>query len=75
MCDRGPRGPRAVRGPVRHRRHASVAARAASTSSAWVSGLTFRITLTSVPSAAITKVDRSTPMYFLPYIDFSTQTP
>ena len=40
----------------------------ASTSSACVSGLTFRITLTSFPSASITNVERSTPMYVFPYV-------
>ena len=29
----------------------------------------------ALPSASITNVERSTPMYVLPYIDFSTQTP
>ena len=48
---------------------------AANTLSACVSGLTFRITFTTVPSASITNGERSTPMYFFPYVDFSTQTP
>ena len=39
---------------------------AASTSSAWVSGFTRRSSLATLPSASITKVERSTPMYVLP---------
>ena len=35
---------------------------AASTSSAWVSGFTRRSSFATLPSASITKVDRSTPM-------------
>ncbi len=38
----------------------------ASTSSACVSGFTFRNSLATLPSASITNVERSTPMYVLP---------
>ena len=50
------------------------AARTASTSSACVFGSTFRITLATVPSAPITNVERSTPMYCLPAKLFCFQT-
>ena len=36
--------------------------RRASTSSAWLSGFTRRSSLATLPSASITKVERSTPM-------------
>ncbi len=39
---------------------------ASSTCCVCVSGLTRRMTLATVPSAAITNVDRSIPMYVLP---------
>src|SRR3954454_7334439 len=48
--------------------------RAASTSSACVCGSTLRMAFNSVPSGPITNVERSTPMYFLPNMDFSTHT-
>ena len=51
------------------------AAAACITSAAWASGFTFRQTLAMVPSAATRKLLRSMPMYFLPYMDFSTQVP
>ena len=53
--------------PLRQlRRQRAQEARAARTSSACVSGFTFRISLATLPSASITKVERSTPMYVLP---------
>src|SRR5262249_38756213 len=39
---------------------------AASTSSACSAGFTFLITFTTFPSASMTKVERSTPMYVFP---------
>ena len=49
--------------------------RAASTSSAWSAGFTFRMTFATLPSASITNVERSMPMYVLPYMLFSTHVP
>ena len=57
------------------RSSASYARSVASTSSACVSGLTLCMTRLTVPSSAITKVERSTPMYVLPMYFFSAQTP
>ncbi len=48
---------------------------APSTRSSCSFGLTWRKTSVMTPSASITNVDRSMPMYVRPYIDFSTQTP
>ena len=48
---------------------------AAMTSSAWHSGRTLSMRSATLPSGAITYVVRATPMYFLPYIDFSCQVP
>ncbi len=48
---------------------------ASSTASAWPGTFTLRQTCATLPSAPIRKVDRSIPMYFLPYMDFSTQVP
>src|SRR5450755_1360486 len=48
---------------------------AASTSSAWPGTLTLRQLLAMRPLPSIRKVERSTPMYLRPYIDFSTHTP
>src|SRR5207244_9934534 len=48
---------------------------AARTSSAWVSGFTRRITLATLPSPSMTKVERSMPMNVFPSIDFSTHVP
>ena len=45
------------------------------TSSAWPGTLTFNQLLAMRPVLPIRKVERSTPMYFFPYMDFSTQTP
>ena len=67
--------------PRRHRHRLSAAqaawssARASSTTSSCVFGETFGKTFAIVPSASIRKVARCTPMYFLPYIDFSPQVP
>src|SRR4029453_16041899 len=41
----------------------------------WPSGLTLCITLATLPSASITKVERLTPQYVLPPNFFSPQTP
>ena len=57
------------------RRQRAQDASAARTSSACVSGFTWRISLATLPSASITKVERSTPMYVLPAYVFSPQTP
>ena len=48
---------------------------ASSTSSTWPGTLTLRQTLRTLPLASIRNVARSIPMNFLPYMDFSTQTP
>lgn len=48
---------------------------ASSTWSACVSGFTLRITLATFPSASMTKVERSMPIYVLPYAERSPQTP
>ena len=48
---------------------------AARTSAAWPSTFTLGHTFATLPSAATKKVERSMPMYFLPYMDFSTHTP
>ena len=50
-------------------------ASAARTSSAWSAGFTFRMTFFTFPSTSMTKVERSMPMYDLPYMLFSTQVP
>lgn len=52
--------------------HYPSAAMARSTLSA---GLTFTSAWAIVPASSITKCERSTPMYFFPYMLFSTQTP
>ena len=48
---------------------------AASTSSAWPSTFTPSHRFATLPSGPIRYVVRATPMYFLPYIDFSCHTP
>ena len=48
---------------------------ASATSAACPSGFTFSNTRAIRPFWSMTKVVRNTPMYFLPYIDFSAQTP
>ena len=48
---------------------------ASSTSATWPLTFTLRHTLATLPSSSIRKVARSIPIYFLPYILFSTQTP
>ncbi len=48
---------------------------AASTSAACPSTFTLCQALATLPSAPTKKVERSMPMYFLPYMDFSTRTP
>ncbi len=48
---------------------------AASTSAAWPGTFTFDQICATLPSRPMRKVDRSMPMYFLPYMLFSTQTP
>ena len=45
------------------------------TSSTWPFTLTFLHSFSIFPSLSRTKVERSIPIYFLPYIDFSFQTP
>ena len=47
----------------------------AKTASACPVTFTFSNTWVMTPSASITNVVRAIPKYFLPYIDFSTQTP
>ena len=47
----------------------------ARTASAWPAGFTLWKIFLMVPSEAMIKVVRSTPMYFLPYMDFSFHTP
>ena len=54
---------------------AASSASAFSTTSSCFFGETFGKTLAILPSASMMKVARCTPMYFLPYIDFSTQVP
>ncbi len=56
-------------------RSPSSSASAASTTSSCVFGETFGKTFAIFPSPSMMKVERWTPMYFFPYIDFSTQTP
>lgn len=51
------------------------AASAFSTLSSWVLGVTFGKALATLPSGPMMNVARWMPMYFLPYIDFSTQVP
>ena len=66
----------AVAGPHSHDGRAGHRARtAASTSATCPFTLTFRHSDLRVPVSSIRKVDRSIPMYFLPYMDFSTQAP
>ncbi len=48
---------------------------AARTSAAWPGAETFRQTRAIRPFSSIRKVERSTPIYFLPYMLFSIQTP
>jgi hypothetical protein len=48
---------------------------ASSTSSVWPSTFTLRQMSRMTPLPSIRKVARSTPIYFLPYMLFSTQTP
>ena len=48
---------------------------AARTSSAWPGTFTLFQTCATLPSAPISRVVRSTPMYLRPYMLFSTQTP
>lgn len=48
---------------------------ASATSAACPAGFTLRKIFVILPSLPIRNVDRSTAMYFLPYMDFSTQTP
>src|SRR6185437_8156342 len=48
---------------------------ACNTSAAWPVTLTFLHTRAIFPSLSIRNVLRSMPMYFRPYIDFSTQVP
>jgi hypothetical protein len=56
--------------------YTSLAARAAlTTSPACPVTLTFRHTFSTLPFDPIKNVQRSIPMYFRPYIDFSTQAP
>jgi BarA-like signal transduction histidine kinase len=56
--------------------YTNFAARAAFiTSSACPVTLTFRQAFSTFPSAPIKNVLRSIPIYFRPYIDFSTQVP
>ena len=51
------------------------ASAAFSTSSAWPGTFTFRQMPRITPLSSIRKVERSTPMYFFPYMLFSTQVP
>ena len=51
------------------------ASAASSTSSAWPGTFTFRQTLRITPLPSMRKVERSMPIYFLPYMLFSTHTP
>src|SRR4051794_40083600 len=46
---------------------------APSTRSSCSAGFTLRNTCLMLPSGPMTNVERSMPMYFFPYIDFSTQ--
>src|SRR5207249_1578679 len=62
-------------GPIRQRSYLGNAWAAASTSAAWPGTLTLRQLLAMRPALSIRKVERSTPMYLRPYIDFSTHTP
>lgn len=45
------------------------------TSSACPAGFTLVNTLVTIPFSSMTNVVLSMPIYFLPYMDFSTQTP
>src|SRR6185312_4762623 len=54
---------------------ATVSRSAARTWSSCVFGDAFGITCTTVPSASMMNVERFTPMYVRPYIDFSPHTP
>ena len=45
------------------------------TSSACPAGFTLVNTLVTIPFSLMTNVVRSMPIYFLPYMDFSTHTP
>src|SRR3954451_1877171 len=58
-----------------HGQAATVSRSALSTWSSWVFGDAFGITCTTVPSASMMNVERCTPMYVLPYIDFSPHVP
>jgi hypothetical protein len=55
--------------------YATIWRAAANTSSTCPGTFTFRHAFTIFPSASIRKVDLSTPIYFLPYMLFSTHTP
>ena len=46
-----------------------------SSASTWPFTLTLPWTSAMWPSSSITKVERTIPMYFLPYMDFSCQAP
>ena len=60
----------------RHGRGRLVSSRTAfSTASAWPGTFTLRQIFAILPRGSTRNVDRSTPMYFRPYMDFSTQTP
>src|SRR5260221_4375010 len=70
----GKDGAGGVRQRVARRRGQSAFA-AASTASTWPGTLTLRHTPHTTPFSSMRKVARSIPMYFRPYMLFSTQTP
>src|SRR6476620_7989564 len=65
---------RTLRAPAA-RTSGQIFATLASTSSAWPSTFTPSQRLTTFPSGPMRYVMRATPMYFLPYIDFSCHAP